>query len=111
MEAGTDPATIAGWIREVEIEKNAVNARLRDIGGRAIMTHEDISVMVHDLGDMVKNLAQAEPRDKMKIYDRLKLRLEYDPGARVVTVDVKTAGLGLEPNTDGVSKAGVRGGT
>ena len=75
------------------------------------MTHEDISAMVHDLGDMVKNLAQAEPADKMRIYDRLKLRLEYDPGARVVTVDVKTAGLGLEPNTGGVYKAGVRGPT
>jgi len=37
------------------------------------MTHEDISAMVHDLGDMVKNLAQAEPADKMRIYDRLKL--------------------------------------
>ncbi|MFL6117687.1 MAG: recombinase zinc beta ribbon domain-containing protein [Catenulispora sp.] len=68
LEAGTDPATVAGWIREVEIEKIAITARVRQLAGRAIMTAEDMTAIVHALGDLVKVLAQAAPADKMKIY-------------------------------------------
>lgn len=77
LEAGTDPGTVAGWIREVEIEKIAINARLRQLGGRAIMTAEEITAIVYALGDLVKVLAQAAPADKMKIYKELGLRLVF----------------------------------
>ena len=112
LEAGTDPATVAGWIREVEVEKIAANARLRKLGGRAIMTTEEITAIVHALGDLVKVLAQATPADKMKIYKELGLRLDYDANARTVSVEVKTAGSDIESNADGrVQTVRVRGGT
>ncbi len=111
LEAGTDPATVAGWIREVEIEKIAINARLRQLAGRAIMTPEVITAIVHTLGDLVKVLAQAAPADKMKIYKELGLRLDYDVNTRTVAVEVKTAGSDIESNADGrVRKVRVRGG-
>jgi hypothetical protein len=53
LEAGTDPATLAGWIREVETEKIAINARLRQLGGRAIVTTAEMTAIVHALGDLV----------------------------------------------------------
>ena len=59
LEAGTNPATVAGWIREVEVEKNAINARLRELGERTTMTAEEVAAIVHTLGDMVKVLDQA----------------------------------------------------
>jgi hypothetical protein len=50
LEAGTDPATVVGWIREAEIEKIAIN--------------------------LVKVLGQAAPADKVKICKELGLRLD-----------------------------------
>jgi hypothetical protein len=101
LEAGTDPATIAGWIREVEIEKIAISARLRELGGRAIMTAEEITAIVYALGDLVKVLTQAVPADKMKIYKELGLRLEYDVNARTVAVEAVTAGSDVKRRRSG----------
>ena len=112
LEAGTDPATVAGWIREVEIEKIAINARLRELGERATMTTEEITALVHALGDLVRVLGEAAPTNKMKIYKELGLRLDYDASARTVAVEAITAGSNIKSDTDSsVRKVGVRGGT
>lgn len=39
--ASANPATVADWIREVEVEKITIDARLRQLGGRAVMTADD----------------------------------------------------------------------
>ncbi|MFD0635496.1 hypothetical protein ACFQ9X_32040 [Catenulispora yoronensis] len=77
------------------------------------MTAEEIEAVVNTLGDLVKVLGQADPEDKMRIYDRLGLRLDYNVGTKSVRVEVqKITGPGSEPRSGGeyVRNSSVRGG-
>ena len=76
------------------------------------MKPEEITALVHALGDLVKVLGQATPADKIKIYKELGLRLNYDVNARSVVIEAMTTGSDIKPDTDSsVHKVGVRGGT
>ena len=112
LDQGTDPAIVAGWIREVEAERIAVQAKLRSATGRNTMTPQEITAIVTALGDIVKVLADAEPEDKIKIYARLGLQLTYDINAN--TIEAVAEPLHEEDNGSGtieslVPKYGVRG--
>ena len=51
--------------------------------------------MVSVVGDMTKLLADADPRAKQELYNELGLRLEYDPGAEKVLVEVPIPAWGF----------------
>jgi site-specific DNA recombinase len=88
LDEGTDPAIVAGWIREVEAERLAIQARLRTATRRAPMTADEITA----LGDMIDILARAEPADKIKIYTRLGLRMTHDINANAIDVTAHPLG-------------------
>ena len=75
LNEGTDSAIVAGWIREVEADRLAFQARLRTTTRRTAMTTDEITAIVAALGDMIDVLARAEPADKINIYTRLGLRM------------------------------------
>lgn len=109
---GADPAIVAGWIREVEIERIGAQTRLRQVTGRSATTPQEINAIVTALGDMVKVLDAAEPDDKIKIYARLGLRLTYDINANAVeVVALRLPRENDAPTYTHVRKDGVRGGT
>lgn len=110
LDEGTDPAIVAGWIREVEAERLAIQARLRTTTRRTAMTADEITAIVTALGDMIDVLARAEPADKIKIYARLGLRMTHDLNANAIHVTAQPLGRDdavLDPH---VRKSGVRGG-
>ena len=114
LDQGTDPAIVAGWIREVEVERIGAQAKLREAAGRTAMTTDEIMEIVTAIGDMIKMLANAQPADKIELYARLGLQLEYDINANAVAVTVEPLDEpgDINPETeDRLRNTGVRGGT
>lgn len=113
LDEGADVTTVAGWMREVETERIGVQAKLRSVTGHQSMSSEEITAIVMALGDLVKVLNNADPVDKIRIYEQLGLRLTYNLGANTVDVDVETLnGPGIETRSaEYVRNSCVRGGT
>jgi site-specific DNA recombinase len=114
LDQGTDPTIVAAWIREVEIERIGAQAKLREATGRTAMTTQEITAIVTAIGDMIKILATAQTADKIELYARLGLQLEYDINANAVTVTMEPLDEpgDINPGTqDCLRNNGVRGGT
>ena len=89
LEAGTDPAVVSAWIAEVQAERLVAEV---DLGRATVqrsrrMSRDQLAALVNGLGNLLGVLASAAPEDKAEVYRRLGLRLTYDPGRRVVTVE------------------------
>lgn len=88
LEAGADPALVAGWIQEELVRKTAAEQRL----GRAHVLpqrrlgRDELAEITHRLGDMVRVLSNADPIRKAKIYANIGLRLIYHPSKQKVLV-------------------------
>jgi site-specific DNA recombinase len=89
LEAGTDPVVVSAWIAEVQAERLAAEVELDRAAGRRNqrMSRDQLAALVNGLGNLLGVLASAAPEDKAEVYRRLGLRLTYDPGRRVVTVE------------------------
>ncbi len=109
LDEGTDPAIVAGWIREVETQRLAIQSRLRTTTRRPAMTADEITAIVTALGDMIDVLARAEPADKIKIYTRPGLRMTHDINANAIIVTAHPMGRGDAGLNAHVRKYGVRG--
>ena len=86
VDAGSDPAVVAGWIVETEakrkIEQMCLDRVLSKIPKR--LTEKEIAEMVSMIGDMRRVLRSADPEDKGKVYGELGLRLTYEPARNAV---------------------------
>jgi hypothetical protein len=97
LEAGADPAVVAGWIAETQAERRrseqreraVAKARVPDTVGR--VTENEIIGILEELGDLVTALRDAEPEHKLEVYRSLGLRLTYDPETQTVRADVDLA--------------------
>jgi len=89
LEAGTDPVVVSAWIAEVQPERLAAEVELgRATGQRSRrLSRDQLAALVNGLGNLLGVLASAALEDKAEVYRRLGLRLTYDPGRRVVTVE------------------------
>jgi hypothetical protein len=54
----------------------------------AVMTREEINVVIDQLGDIRTVIADADPDDKARVYQQLGLKLTYQPGKRTTRADV-----------------------
>lgn len=77
------------------------------------MSPAEITDIVHALGDLVKVLSDADPADKIKIYEQLGLRLTFNLGANAIDVELETLnGPGIEARSgEYVRNSSVRGPT
>ena len=100
-------------MHEIATERVGVQARLRSVTARQAMSPEEITAIVRALGDLVKVLNDADPADKIRIYEQLGLRLTYNHGANAVDVELETLnGPGIEARSaEYVRNSSVRGGT
>ena len=89
LEAGADPAIVAGWMAEVQAQRTVAEARLRQGSGRQRMTAEEITRVVSSLRDLMGVLATADPADKAQIYSQLGLALTYHPGSQTVRAEAR----------------------
>ena len=108
LEAGADPVTVAEWTRQVTAERAAALA-MATARSRPELTHrlseDDIAHMITTLDDIREALHNADPEEKAKIYDQLRLELIYDPAQHHVRAEVN-----LDPDNRW-HMVSVRGGT
>lgn len=89
LDAGGDPAFIAGWIRETATIRTATLARIGVADGPPQRLNEDqIAAIVEGLSGLLAILKRADPRDKAEIYSRIGLRVRYEPGAETIKAEV-----------------------
>ena len=94
LDAGGDPALIAGWIKETTAIRNAAQARLVLVPGKpARMSEDQIRAIVKALGGLLGVLKSAEPRDRAEIYARVGLQMIYRPGTETVLAQVTSSAL------------------
>lgn len=108
-EAGGDPATIAGWIAEVNAERAAALARRpKPRAGTNKITRlgmDDIERLARTFDQVRQTIRQADPERKGEVYRQLRLTLTYDPGSNRIRVAATP-----DPDSCGVMVR-VRGGT
>ncbi|MDA8369951.1 MAG: hypothetical protein M0026_08770 [Nocardiopsaceae bacterium] len=88
LEAGTDPATVAEWIREVQADRALANAQLderKDAPNR--LSEDEIAAHLEALGDISIVIRKADRETKNALYTGLDLRLTYHPVERVVRAE------------------------
>jgi hypothetical protein len=97
LEAGADPAVVAGWIAETQAERQHIQQARRaaattqnpdDVGH---LTEDQIIAIVDDLGDMIIARRDAEPEYKLEVCRNLGLRLTYRPQAQTVRAEMDLA--------------------
>jgi hypothetical protein len=95
LDAGPDPAVVAGWIAETQAERLHAQQQTQpprpapdEIGH---LTEEQVIAIVDELGDMITALREAEPEHKLEVYRNLGLRLTYHPETQTVHAEINLA--------------------
>lgn len=107
LDAGGDPATIAGWTRTITAQRAAALARAtaRPAAHGTPLTEDAIQQIIQALGDIRDVIRRADAASKARIYNQLELRLTYQPSESRVHAQAN-----LNPSGRG-GMGRVRGGT
>lgn len=91
LDAGGDPALIAGWITEATTAKKAAQARLglTEVPPQR-MTRDQLDAIADAFTDLFGLLRDADPRDRAELYSRIGLRMTYRPGPETLMAEVVT---------------------
>jgi site-specific DNA recombinase len=91
LDAGGDPALIAGWISEASATKKAAQARLGlTEAPPQRMSDDQLDAIAEAFKDLLGLLRGADPRDRAELYSRIGLRMTYQPGPETVMAEVCT---------------------
>ncbi|GAA0577187.1 recombinase family protein [Paractinoplanes ferrugineus] len=91
LDAGGDPALIAGWIAETTAIKRTAQARLGlTEAPPQRMPTEQLDAIAEAFKDLLSLLRDADPRDRAELYSRLGLRMTYQPGPETLMAEVAT---------------------
>jgi site-specific DNA recombinase len=91
LDAGTDVAVVASWIKQVTADRNAAAARIAAARQSAtvVVTADEIRTELDRLGGLLPLLQMSDPKLKARFYEEVGLTGVYDPRARVVDVEVR----------------------
>jgi hypothetical protein len=103
LDAGANPATVAGWIAETEAERSSDELARRQTTTRTRMSEAEIRAIVDKLADIARVLTDADPDDKAEIFRQLGLKLTYHPGRRIVDAEIEPAPRGFFDGVRGPS--------
>jgi site-specific DNA recombinase len=100
-DAGGDPATIAGWIAEVNAQRAAAVARRKEAPAKAgaitRLSPADIQRLVGSFECVREAVAHADPAAKGEVYRQLRLTMSYHPAHNrirvVATPDADSCGV------------------
>ena len=98
LDAGGDPALVAGWITETTAIKRAALARLglTDAPPQR-MTEDQIAAIVDAFGGLLGHLKRADQQDRAEIYTRIGLEMTYRPGTETVIAEVRSNEINRVP--------------
>ncbi|MCX4750606.1 recombinase family protein [Kitasatospora sp. NBC_01287] len=93
LDAGGDPATVAGWINEARLDQTTAQQRLNQLTAEAppTLTADQIQALITELGNLTDRLMQATPARKAPLYEAFGLNLTYNAKKRIVTVESRPA--------------------
>ncbi|TBL44928.1 recombinase family protein [Verrucosispora sp. SN26_14.1] len=97
LDAGADPAVVAGWIAETQAERRRAEqhqqtrttAKTSDMASH--LTENGLLTIIDELGDLVTALRDADPEHKLEVYRNLGLHLTYNPETQTVRASVDLA--------------------
>ena len=96
LDAGGDPALIAGWISGAAAIKKAAQGRLGlTEAPPQRMTSDQLDSIADAFNDLLGLLRDADPRDRAELYSRIGLRMTYQPGPETVIAEVATPAIGV----------------
>jgi site-specific DNA recombinase len=108
LDAGADPAVVTAWITQTQNERRRIEGLLAATPqpeSRPRLTCDQITAIVHQVGELTTVLAEADPTDRAEVYRQLGLKLTYRPEQQKVRVQA-------QPDADSYGEiARVRGGT
>jgi hypothetical protein len=91
IDAGTDPNLIAGWIAETTAARAAAQAQQRSrppSTRQPRLTRQQIRGLITAVGDLRAAIRRADLKPmKSALYQRLRVRLTYDPGTNSVRAE------------------------
>jgi site-specific DNA recombinase len=72
---------VTQWIAEVQAQKAVAQTTVRKSKEHSTgMTREEISMAINQPGDIRSVITDADPDNKAQVYQRLGLKLTYQPG-------------------------------
>jgi site-specific DNA recombinase len=90
LEAGADPAVVAGWIKEVEGDRHAAERELASTVQP--LSEAEIRTLVTSQRKVLRTLARATPEQRATIYAQtMGLRITYNPGEASIDVESRPA--------------------
>jgi hypothetical protein len=91
LEAGTDPAIVATWIKEVQNQRAYVTAQITTLeatqGTQRQLSKKEIKRLIGAFGGLTPVLRTAEPCEKQEVYRRLGVKLTFDHTTRTVEAE------------------------
>jgi hypothetical protein len=84
IDAGGDPEEIGTWISQAKAQRVQAEADLRNASASTRLTRRQIDDLIEGITDVAATLADADPAKASDDYDKLGLRLTYNPEARIV---------------------------
>jgi site-specific DNA recombinase len=87
LDAGADPAVVAGWISDIQARRRQAEGVLHTGNVPRRMTRDEIAELVRNLKDLAVVIARADPTDKADIYRQFGLELTYEPHEKTVTME------------------------
>ncbi|GID32905.1 recombinase family protein [Paractinoplanes brasiliensis] len=98
LDAGGDPALVAGWISETTAIKKAAQARLGFTDAPPErMSEERIAAIVEALGGLLGLLRRADLDHRAEIYSRIGLQMQYRPGTGTVLAEIRSTDVDRVP--------------
>lgn len=91
LDAGADPAVVAGWLAELKGERLQAERDLASARPAATVSADQLRQLVEGLGDVASVLAEAEPADRARAYAEFGVRLTYEPSDQRVLVEASPA--------------------
>ena len=95
IEAGAEPAVVAGWTRDVEGQRLAAQRTLAEAAHSAL-THEEIKTLAGDAHRVVCRLTTADPTVKAELYRSLGVRATYLPESNEVDLVARPVACATE---------------
>jgi site-specific DNA recombinase len=87
LEAGADPAIVAGWMKESEAERLAAELELSETASQDPLSEREIRALIAVVRTSLASLDGADPEVRKTIYQEMGLRLTFHPERNAVEIE------------------------